>query len=194
MGRSALLTIKQERLLNKYLYRAKLKEIRDFAKDPAGATGVHVNGKRWHTTPVNALFSKIKLQGNGSWLRMVFGQRDLYVQGFENQYGSFKFTDATWNIAATGVGFTSDYASMGWPRLSAFKGFSFDDIAVAIDNIATCNTTIKWAAQKQSIVRLVIAFAEGARMHSIQQLVEEGKDIANVKWDATANELALIKG
>lgn len=125
---------------------------------------------------------------------MVFGQRYLYVHGFENQYGSFKFIDATWNIAGAGVGFASDYTSMGWHRLSAFKGFSFDDIAMAIDNIATCNLPIKWVAQKQSIVRLVIALAEGARMHSIQQLIEEEKDIANVKWDATANELALIKG
>ena len=180
--------------MNKYLYRSKLKEIRDAAKDPAGATGVHASGKKWHTTPNNATYFEIKLKGNDGTLKIIFRRWNLYVQGFSSSKGSFKFTDATWNIAAGNIGFASDYKSMGWPRVSAYKGFTFDDIKMAVDNLANCSTTTQWEAQKQSIVKLVIAFAEGSRMHSVQDLIENHSDIADVDWNARVNELALVKG
>jgi len=180
--------------MNKQLYRAKLKEIRDAAKDPAGAAGVHASGKKWHTTPNNATYFEIKLKGDDGTLKIIFQRWNLYVQGFTSSKGSFKFTDATWNIAAGNIGFASDYRSMGWDRLSAYKGFSVDDINMAINNIMNCSTATQWAAQKQSIVKLVIAFAEGSRMHSIQQLIENGSDIPDVDWNARVNELALVKG
>jgi len=181
--------------MNKHLYRAKLKEIRDIAKDPNAASGVHVSGKRWHTTPNNAIFSTIKLKGDGQQsIKLVFGQRDLYLQGFITPQGAFRFTDATWNIAATNIGYTSDYTSMGWDRISAYPGFSFGDIEFSIANVMNCSSTKDWAANKQSVVKLVIAFIEGARMHSIQALVEEGSAISTVKWSSPENELALVKG
>lgn len=181
--------------MNVYLYRAKLREIRDAAKDPTGAQGVHPNGKRWWTTPRNGIYSSVKLKGDGGSIKIVFKTSDLYIQGFITPRGSYKFTDATWNIAANNIGYGGAYRDMGWNRLTPYKGFSIADVSMAINNIMGCSTANHWEAHKQSVVKLVIAFAEGARMHTIQDWVERGQDIPNVDWGPAGGKiLALVQG
>lgn len=181
--------------MNLYLYRAKLREIRNAAKDPAGPQGIHPSGRRWWTTPANGVYTTVKLKGDDGFLKIVFKTSDLYIQGFITSHGSYKFTDATWNIAANNIGYGGAYREMGWSRLTAYKGFTVDDVNMAVNNVMSCRTATQWEAHKQSVVRLVIAFAEGARMHTIQEWIEKGQDIPNVDWGTGGGKvLALVQG
>lgn len=183
--------------MNKALYRAKLKEIRDAVTNPAGASGVHaIGGKKWATTfSAGATFARIKLKGGESTITIVFQKSDMYVQGFETPHGKFKFTDAVWAIDATSIGYGSSYASLGWNRLSAFTAFDAGDLSMAIDNVAGCQTAGHWLAHKSSLTKLVIAFAEGARFHSVQDSVESKTGVHDIDWNAGgARVLALVKG
>jgi Ribosome inactivating protein. len=182
-------------MMNKYLYRAKLKEIRDAAKDPAGPKGTHPGGKQWFTTRKVGSYSSIKLKGDDATIRLVFNTADLYIQGFTTPKGSFKFTDATWNIGAKNIGYGGAYRDIGWERLTPYKGFTVDDVSMAINNIANCSTPKEWDAHRGSVAKLVIAFAEGARMHTVQDWIENGRDIPNVDWGPEGGKvLALVKG
>lgn len=185
--------------MNKYLYRAKLREIRTACSNPAGATGSCLaTGSRWTTTyPTGSGFFYLKIIGDQqtSPIRLVFDKHDLYIQGFITQHGNFKFDNARWDINAVLIGYDDDYDKMGWDRSQPYASFTSDyQLNVAISNVANAHNRAKWSACKNSVVQLVLAFAEGARMHNIQKCVENGIAITDVKWDSSRNDLALHKG
>lgn len=170
--------------MDKNEYAATIKKLRvslsENKGDAGGVTRTRATGTTW-----------IAIDSDISFLYL---NSDLYILAVRVKDVAYRFNDSD-NFTIPGgtvktLGHAGDYKGLGWIRTGPIT-VSLNDVNQALENIRYLSATK--APEKKSMLRIVIAFAEGIRFNTVALKVVKGESIASadVSWDAVTGTRVL---